>query len=126
MRPLPATTPMFDESAVNTTSYRGIKASKNILKQDLHLGRFGGWANFGIHTFQFAIVLPSNLPSSMEVIETPVPLRALHAAGLGGTALRRHFSDLLSGIGHAHEPDTPRPLPKCSRRSGREKVTFPV
>lgn len=48
------------------------RQSKDILGYVLLLAKFGGRAEFGNHVFHFVLVLPTNLPSSMKVTETPV------------------------------------------------------
>lgn len=64
---------------------RKIRESKDILEDDLLLGRFGGHAEFGDHVFRFSFMLPHGLPSSMEVNRRPdilcVQLANLDPAG---------------------------------------------
>lgn len=64
---------------------RKIHESKDILEDDLLLGRFGGRAEFGNHMFRFSFMLPHGLPSSMKVTRRPdilcVQLANLDPAG---------------------------------------------
>lgn len=60
---------MTSSSGTYTVADRCIVSqSKDILEYELQLGKFGGRAEVGSHVFPFALVLPGNLPSSMQVI----------------------------------------------------------